>query len=179
MPPYFYPGVLAFCYRTPRFRLAPFVRPPPVEGAPRLRARAPSVDIDFPRERLAICSFSGVRISPGSRPSAGLSIPRSRPIRPGGIGPCDSSLRLVTSVDGMRECSLGGGGMREEPSPGEGPEGVNAMDERATEPEEEVDERDTFDKVALAVNGALEESRRVVGDIGGKGYSYGPEGSVL
>lgn len=96
------------------------------------------------------------------------------------MGPCDSSLRLMASADGTRECSLGG--MREELSPGEGPAGVNARDARVTEPEEEADERDTFDKVAPAVNGPLEESRRdlaVVGDIGGKGYSYGPEGSVL
>ena len=153
----------------------------PVEGAPRLRARAPSVDSDFPRERLAIWSFSGVRISPGSRPSAGLSLPRSRPIRPGGMGPWESSLRLITSAEGMRECDLGGGGIREELSAGEVPAGVNAKDARDPEPEEEADVRDTFEKVAPVVNGALEESRDLaaVGDIGGKGYSYGPEGSVL
>jgi hypothetical protein len=99
------------------------------------------------------------------------------------MGPCDSSLRLMTSVDGTRECDLGGGGIRdEELSPGEAPAGVNARDARGTEPEEEVDGRDTFDKVPPVVNGVLEESRRdlaVVGDIGGNGYSYGPEGSVL
>jgi hypothetical protein len=89
----------------------------------------------------------------------------------------------MTSVDGTRECDLGGGGIREEePSPGEAPAGVNARDARGPELEEEVDGRDTFEKVALGVKGALEESRRdlaVVGDIGGKGYSYGPEESVL
>ena len=157
--------------------------PPAAEGAPRLSARAPSVDIDFPRERLARCSFSGVRISPGSRPSAGLSRPRSRPIRPGGMGPWASSLRLISSVDGLRECSRGGGEMREELSAGEVPAGVSARDARGPEPEEEEEDgRDRFDKVAPDVNGALEESRRdlaVVDDIGGKGYSYGPEGSVL
>ena len=89
----------------------------------------------------------------------------------------------MASVDGTRECSLGGGGIRdEELSPGEVPAGVNARDAREPEAEEEVDERDTFDKVALAVKGALEESRRdlaVGGDVGGNGYSYGSEGSVL
>lgn len=88
----------------------------------------------------------------------------------------------MTSVEGTRECNLGGGGNREELSAGEVPAGVNARDARCPEPEEELDGRDTFEKVALVVNGALEESRRdlaVVGDIGGKGYSYGPEGSVL
>jgi len=154
---------------------------PPMDGAPRLRASAPSVDIDFPRERLAI--FSGVMSSPGSRPSAGLSLPRSRPMRPGGMGPCESSLRLMTSVDDTREWNLGGGGIREEElSPGEIPAGVNARDVRGPELEDEVDGRDTFDRVAPTVNGALEESRRdraVVGDTGGKGYSYGSEGSDL
>ena len=166
VPPHFYHRVLGFRYRTPRFKLRPLVSPPPVEGAPRLRASAPSVDIDFPRERPARCSFSGVRISPGSRPSAGLSLPRSRPIRPGGMGPCESSLRLITNVDGIRECSLGGGGIRDELSPGEVPAG-------GPEPEEEVDERDTFDEVAPAVDLA------VAGDVGGNGYSYGSEGSEL
>ena len=37
---------------------------------------------------------------------------------------------------------------------------MNARDAREPEVEEEVDERDTFDKVALPVKGALEESRR-------------------
>lgn len=104
-------------------------------------------------------------------------------MRPGGMGPCDSSFRLITSVDGMRECSLGGGEIREELSAGELPAGVNARDARGPEPEEEEEDgRDRFDRVAPDVNCALEESRRdlaVVDDIGGKGYSYGPEGSVL
>lgn len=85
----------------------------------------------------------------------------------------------MTSVDGRRECNLGGGGIRDELNPGEVPAGVHARVARGTELEEEVDGRDTFDP---AVNGPLEESRRdlaVVGDIGGKGYSYGPEGSIL
>jgi hypothetical protein len=125
-----------------------------------------------------VCSLSGVRISPGSRPSAGLSLPRSRPIRPGGMGPCESSLRLEASVDSTRECNLAGGGIRdEEPSPGGVP-----RDARDPEPEEDVDDNDTFDDVAPVVKGVLEESKRdlaVVGDIGGNGYSYGPEESVL
>lgn len=180
----FYNGVIAIRYRMPRLRLGPLMSPPPVEeGAPRLSARAPSVDIDFPRERPAICIFSGVMISPGSRPSAGLRLPRSRPIRPGGMGPCASSLRFMNRVDVPRECNLGGGGIREEEvSPGEVPAGVSARDARGPEPEDEVDGRDTFDSVAPTVNGALEESKKdlaVVGVIGGKGYSYGPEASVL
>ncbi len=89
----------------------------------------------------------------------------------------------MNRVDVPRECNLGGGGIREEElSPGEVPAGVNARDARDPELEDEVDESDTFDRVAPTVNGALEESRRdlpVVGVIGGKGYSYGPEGSVL
>jgi len=88
----------------------------------------------------------------------------------------------MTSVDGTRLCNLGGDIREEEPRPGEVPTGVNARDERGPELDDEVDGRDTFDKVAPVVKGVLEESRRdlaVVGDIGGKGYSYGPEGSVL
>lgn len=88
----------------------------------------------------------------------------------------------MTSVDDTREWNLGGGGIREELRPGEVPAGVSARDPRDPELEDEVDGRDTFDRVAPTVNGALEESRRdlaVAGDTGGKGYSYGPEGSDL
>ena len=36
------------------------------------------------------------------------------------MGPCESSLRLMASVDGTHECGFGGGGIREEElSPGE------------------------------------------------------------
>jgi len=89
----------------------------------------------------------------------------------------------MANAEGTRECNRGGGGIRdEELRPGEALAGVNARDARDPEPEEEVDERETLERVAPAVKGALEESRRdlaVVGDIGGKGYSYGFKGSVL
>lgn len=57
-------------------------------------------------------AFSDVSTSPGSRPRAGLKVPRFFPIRLGGIGAGTSSFKPIAIKEGSREwrCRRGDGG---------------------------------------------------------------------
>ena len=57
-------------------------------------------------------AFSNVSSSPGSRPRAGLRLPRFLPISLGGTGVGMSSFRVIVIVEGSREWSRAGGGAR-------------------------------------------------------------------
>lgn len=130
-------------------------------------------------------AFFNVSSSPGSRPRAGLRLPRLLPIRLGGTGAGKSSFKLIVIEEGSRERSCVGGGGGGARTGGDllGGVGIFERQERQGRAEEDLLERKK--RVGMALEGgdtAGLDGRRAALELvdvgivevgGGNGYSYG------